>query len=116
LLTGILIGAIMTFVASIVGEVRVARERNNQAELLETIAIKDEAIEEKNVRIQELRKGMRELISASIELTHDYTIIAKVLEEEIGKEESYNRYIEKKNEKPRDLNELLRERKGEKNE
>jgi hypothetical protein len=107
MLLGIVIGAIIAITGGIVCEVRVTNVRREMAEMSAEIA-------NKNDKIQEMRGTLKGLLDASGELVHDYIIVAKLLENEIGKDEAYQRYTDKKNEKPKDINELLAEIKGKK--
>jgi hypothetical protein len=116
MLIGAIIGAIMTIVVSIVGEVRVMQEHRIQAEFLGTIENLSNEVKKKEEKHEELRVAMKDLIDASSELTHDYTIIAEILEKEIGKEEAWKRYEDKKSEEPKDINELFAEIKARKGE
>jgi hypothetical protein len=110
---GIIIGAIMVVISSIIGEVRVSIERLEKANLLETISIKDDELDKKTAQINDMRSAIKDMSDASGELIHDYSIIAKILEDEIGREEAWRRYEEKKNGNVKDLNELINEIKAE---
>lgn len=126
----IIVGVVVVIIASVIGEMRVAKERVKSEELQATIELKDAEIKKKISVLQEINAKIEqaikldekktafinELSTASVELAHDYSIVVGLLEDEIGKEEAYSRYIAKKNEAPKDINELFKELKGNNNE
>lgn len=116
MLTGIIIGLVLVIVASIITEVRVIKERQAQAQLLKSFEIKCEENSKLEKEYKELQTISKQMVNDSHELVHDYMIIAGLLEKEIGREESWKRYTEKKNEKPKDINELIAEIKARKGE
>jgi hypothetical protein len=119
----ILGGITVSIVATIVTEIRVRAEKKEKEKLQEAISTKDKLIidmteklneglsiiEDQSKLVENLRGGIKDLVDSSGKLVHDYHIIVKLLEDEIGEEESNRRYQEKKSEKPKDLNELIKE-------
>lgn len=120
---GVIIGAVIVIFASTIGEIRVGIAKVEQDELRNMVVIKDEEIErltanlndsnaqieEMKVQIEDMSKLIRNFTTGSKELMHSYTVVVKLLENEIGIEEANRRYREKINQEPEDLNNLMNE-------
>jgi hypothetical protein len=116
MLVGIILGLAMIIVMSIITEVRVIKERQAHAQLLKSFELKCEEHELLQAKHADMRDALEDLLTESGALVHDYHIVVGILESEIGEEEANRRYVEKKNETPKDFNDLMKEIKAKKGE
>lgn len=109
MISGLIAGGIVVILASIVGEIRIRTKKREIDELNKAISFLSELSDKRQKHIEELRMHLKETMDSSTELIHDYSIILKILDEELGRDEANRRYLKAKNKKPEDLNKLLEE-------
>lgn len=118
MLLGAIIGGAMVLVIGAFCEFRLAIERNENEELFEKIDTRDKVIDELLSKLEEIDEDYKDLANKSFAMVRDYKTLAELLFEELGEDEANKRFADKKVEKdtPKDLNLLIKERVGAKDE